>query len=126
MRVLQCGIGLVVGNLARLAATIFAVPAPGFLMASFLHLFSIELLAVFPLVEPGFGRVLLLFFVPAGEQAAKVFGIAEVFTHQHCRIRVVQDVVVKILIVLQNVIDDAAEEQNVGPGAQRYPDVSCG
>ena len=74
-------------------------------------------------VEPGIRIVFLLLLVPAGEDAAQVFGVAEIFANDHGRVGVVLHILAEVLVVLQRVVNQAAEEENVGTRAQRHPDV---
>ena len=78
------------------------------------------------MIQPSLRRVLLLFCIPTGEQAAKIFCVAKFLAHQHGRVGVVLDVFVEPLVIFQNVVDQAAEEEDVGSGAQRDPDIGHG
>src|SRR5438270_554854 len=58
-----------------------------------------------------------LLLVPAREEAVEILGVAEVLVDDHGRVRVPDDVVAELTPVLEDVVDDAAEEGDVGAGA---------
>ena len=76
-----------------------------------------------PLVAPGIRVVLFLLLVPAGKDAAQIFGIAKILADDHGRIRIVLDVLAEVLVILQRVMNQSAQEENVGAGTQGYPDI---
>ena len=77
-------------------------------------------------VHPCPGVVAALFLLPAAEQAVQVLGIAELIANDRRRIRVVDNVVLEIALVLDDVTDDAAQERDIGSGTDRYMNVSNG
>src|SRR5437868_9642493 len=70
-----------------------------------------------PLVLPGRDVVLTLLGIPTGEEAVGVLGVDELVVDDDAGIRVADDVVAEPAVVLEDVVDDAAEEGDVGPGA---------
>ena len=63
------------------------------------------------------------FRVPPAEQAVEVFGVAEILADDRRRVGVVHDVVAEVALVLDDVVDDPAEERDVAAGADRDVDV---
>ena len=61
----------------------------------------------------------IFFFIPAGKQPVQVFRIDEVFADEMRRIGVGGDVLFKIRFVGKHVVDDAAQERDVGSASDR-------
>lgn len=75
-------------------------------------------------VRPG-GRVVLAGVrVEPGEQSAEVLGVAEVLVHDGRGVGIGDHVVVEPEVVAEHVVDQAAEQGDVGSGSDR--DVSVG
>src|SRR5438270_19129 len=77
-----------------------------------------------PLVHPRPYVVLALLRVPAREEAVELLGVGETRVDDHRRVRVVLDVLAEVQLVLEDVVDDPAEERDVATGAD--PDVLRG
>jgi len=78
---------------------------------------------LFCVVLPG-GRVVgLLIGPPAREQALEVFWALEVFAQERRGVRVRHDVVAERAVVGEDVVDEAAEKDDVGAGPERDPDI---
>ena len=75
------------------------------------------------LVQPGARVVLPLLLVPSGKEPVEILGIAEVFTDDRRGVGVVDDVLAKVASLLQDIVDDAPEQREVRPRAERNPDV---
>ena len=77
-------------------------------------------------VTPGFVVVLLLDRIPAREEARIGIELV-VVAKQAGSVRVAEDIVLVIALVLQDVVDHPAEERNVGPRTQTAVDIglSC-
>ena len=74
-------------------------------------------------VLPGRGVVGARLGIVAGEETVEIFGVSEVIVHDYGRVRVVDYVVPEIAVVLEDVVDDAAEEGYVGAGPDRDVEV---
>src|SRR5881409_149829 len=75
-------------------------------------------------VEPAVALVSAFLFVPAGEIAVPAVLRVAIFVAQDAGgIRVVNDVVAKEQLVLNQVPDQAAEKDNVAAGTDRHPNV---
>ncbi len=61
--------------------------------------------------------------VQAGEDAGQVLGVPEVLPQDHRRVAVRHDVLAEVLLVLEHVVDDPAEEGDVRARAQRHVQV---
>src|SRR5207244_699959 len=61
--------------------------------------------------------------VPAGEHTVEVLGVAEVLTQDRRRVRVRLHVLPELPAVLQDVVDDPAEEGDVAPGSDGHVQV---
>ena len=59
--------------------------------------------------------------IPAGEEPVEVLGVGERLVDDHGRVRVVLDVLLEVEVVLEDVVDDAAEERDVAAGADADP-----
>ena len=70
-------------------------------------------------VLPGAVVVLRAARVPAREQTVQVLGVAEVLADDRGRVRVPHHVVAELAAVLEDVVDDPAEEGDVVPGSER-------
>ena len=79
------------------------------------------LLRLRALVEPR-SRVVLL-PVPSGKKAVEVLGVPEVVAEERRRVRVVDDVVAEVALVLDRVANQRAEENEIAAGAEREPVV---
>src|SRR5262249_31999860 len=68
------------------------------------------------------GRVLVvgLLVLPAGEEAVQLLGVLEALVDDHRRVRVVHDVIADLAPVLEDVVDDPAEEGDVGAGPDAH------
>src|SRR5262249_51463419 len=77
-------------------------------------------------IEPGLGIVSFLLLIPAGKEAVEIFRVLEVVAQHRRGIGVPGDVLAEISVVGKNVIDQAAEEDNVRTSAERHPDVCHG
>jgi hypothetical protein len=55
--------------------------------------------------------------VPAGEEARGVLGVLEIPLDHHRAVGVVLDVLLEPGVVLEDVVDDPAQERDVGPGS---------
>ena len=77
-------------------------------------------------VTPGFVVVLLLHRIPAREETRIGIELV-VVAKQAGSVRVAEDIVLVIELVLQDVVDHPAEERNVGPRTQTAVDIglSC-
>jgi hypothetical protein len=64
--------------------------------------------------------------VPAGEEPVEVLGVLEVLADDRGRVGVGLDVLAELLALGQDVVDDAAEEGDVGAGARGNEDVGQG
>src|SRR5581483_1788632 len=69
------------------------------------------------LVLPLRGVVRALRGIRAGEEPVEVLGVRELVRDDRGCVRVVLHVLVEPALVLEDVVDDAAEERDVGPGA---------
>jgi hypothetical protein len=61
--------------------------------------------------------------VPPREEPIEVLCIDEVFIDYRGGIRVAYDVLAKLAVVLEDVVDDPAQESDVAPGAEGYVEV---
>src|SRR5215204_5331256 len=77
------------------------------------------------LVTPARGVVLFALLVPAGEQARGV-GILEVVGDDRGRVGVDLDVLLEVLLVLEDVVDQAPQESDVGARSDGCVDVTHG
>src|SRR5205823_3387046 len=66
---------------------------------------------------------LSLLFVPAAEDALEVFGVLEVFADDRRRVRVRLDVLLEVAVVLDDVVDEPAEEGDIRSRTERNVDV---
>ncbi len=74
-------------------------------------------------VLPRGGVVGALDGVPAREQAVEVLGVEELVADERGRVRVGQHVLSEVELVGEDVVDDPAEERDVGSRPQRHVDV---
>src|SRR5262245_23939268 len=72
-------------------------------------------------VLPALELVLPLLGIPAREEAVEVLGVLEVLVDDDRRVGVVDDVVAEPALALEDVVDDAAEERDVGACADPDP-----
>src|SRR5438874_1322048 len=72
-----------------------------------------------PFVLPGRVVVLLLLRIPAGKEAVEVLCVLELLVDDHRRVRERLDVLVEPALVLEDVVDDPAEERDVAAGPDR-------
>src|SRR5947209_18837920 len=100
---LQSGIVMIFIEITGFATAVFAVSAASFRMASFFS--AGRVLGRRAFIEPALRAVGLLLRVPAGKDAAQVFGVAKVLSQDERRIGVVHHVLAEILIVRQRVVD---------------------
>ena len=114
-RMLQRFVAMRLVQILRFAAAVLAVPAAALAISRL----SRRRLRAF--VQPRLGVVLLLLRIPAGEQAAEIFGVAEVFAQDRGGVGVGDDVVAKVSDRSDRVVDQRAEEDDVAAGAQRQP-----
>ena len=75
-------------------------------------------------VLPGRVVVAALLFVPAREEAVEVLGVFELLVDDHRRVGVVDDVVAELAPVLEDVVDDPAQERDVAAGPDRHVQVA--
>ena len=75
-------------------------------------------------VAPGVDRVRAVLRVPAREVPGRVLGVLEAPIDDHRAVGVVLDVILEPGVVLEDVVDDPAQERDVGPGPDR--DVAVG
>src|SRR5438067_6198056 len=120
-RMLERRISLEFTCVTSFAAAVLAVSAASPGVARFLVSAIFVFLAG---VEPCLRAVLLLLRIPAAEVAAQIFGIAKILAQDHGRVGVVANVLRKPEIILEDVIDHAADEDDVAAGTQRHPNVS--
>ncbi len=134
-RMLQGAILVLLGFFLDLAAAIVAVSAAGRAAQTMsgaggmVRGAGIGGLGLGSFVQPGAGIVLVLQLVvdvQAGEDAVQVFGVLEFLANDGGGVGVVDHVIVEVAVVLQDVVDDGAEEENVAAGAQRDPDIGHG
>ncbi len=118
-RMLQCWVGIVDVRVARLTAAVLGMAALGGMMAGMV----MALLYRLVFIEPCGGIVEALLLIPAGEVARAFLGIFEVLAQDRRRVGVLDHVLVEVPVVLEDVMDKCAEENNVAAGAQRRPDV---
>src|SRR5579862_6730676 len=111
---------LILGHLRSFAAAIFAVSAAGRRVCL---LSTSSLLLVGAAIKPGFGIVGLLLGVPSGEESVQILGVTKLLADQHGSVGVALHVLAEIFVILERVVNQAAEEKNVGTCAQRYPDI---
>src|SRR5207302_10770816 len=71
-----------------------------------------------PGVLPARRVVLALLRVPAGEKPVEILGVDEVLVDDHRRVREVLDVLLEVALVLEDVVDDVAEEGDGGSGRE--------
>src|SRR5947208_14823516 len=85
---------------------------------------TLEPAKVTTLVKPAIALIGTLLGVPTGKiPVATIFRVA-VFVGQNAgSICVMNDILAKKQLVLDQVIDESAEKHNVSPGADRHPDV---
>src|SRR4051812_16507328 len=79
-----------------------------------------------PGVPPGRGVVGAALGVPSGEDAVEVFGVGELLGYDSGRVGVGFHVLLEIPLVLEDVVDDPAQESDVGPGPDRHVQVRDG
>ena len=79
------------------------------------------LIAVARIVLPGGGVIFPA--VPPGEKTAEVFGVFEIGAKDRRRVRVADDVLAEVALVLNRVVDQRAEKDDVAAGAKRHPVV---
>src|SRR3954451_16206596 len=70
-------------------------------------------------VVPGRRVVDALVWVEPGEEPVEILGVLEALVDDYGRVRVVLDVLVEPALVLEDVVDDAAEEGDVRAGPDR-------
>src|SRR5690348_8424290 len=70
-------------------------------------------------VLPGVDLVLLLLRVPAREQSVEILRVAEVLTDDRGGVGVAHDVLAELSTVLDDVVDDPAQEGDVRAGPDR-------
>src|SRR5579871_2719954 len=74
-------------------------------------------------VHPRGSIVGFFFGVPAGEETFEFFGVFELFGDDYGRVGEMDAVLAEDEVVGQDVVDEAAEENDVGAGADRHPHV---
>jgi len=74
-------------------------------------------------VRPAIWRVAMGSRIPAGEESVQILGVAKVLRNDRCRVRVGDNVIAKLEAVHQHVIDERAEERDVGASANGYPPI---
>src|SRR4051794_31546608 len=75
---------------------------------------------------PGLWIVRAGLLVESREQAVEVLGVAEVLADDVRGVGVGDDVLAEVELVLQDVVDDPAEEYDVGPDAERHERIRDG
>src|SRR5918992_1559208 len=76
-----------------------------------------------PLVLPGLDLVLPRVLVPSREEPVEVFRVPKILGHDCGCVRVADDVIAKVTLVGDDVVDDPTEKGDVGPGPNRNMDV---
>src|ERR1041385_6621320 len=107
---LQRRVRLIYACILSLAASIFSVAAARLRMPGLL---ALALLGRCALIQPALRIVLFLFRIPPGEQSVQIFAVAEILAQDSGGIRVRHHVLAKLLIVLEHVMIQPAEECNV-------------
>src|SRR2546428_1522054 len=74
-------------------------------------------------VEPSAFIVTVILSVPAGKDASQILSILELLWKNDRSVGVGDHVLAKILLVFENVMNEAPEKQDVRSGAERSPDV---
>src|SRR5437879_13413920 len=108
------------GSILRFTAAIFAVTSGCFGASGLL---SATICRPSGLVQPAFGIVSFLLRVPSGEESVQIFSIFEVVAKNCGCVCVMHDVFAEVFIILQNVVDQPAEEKNVRTCTQGNPNV---
>src|SRR5512146_675897 len=98
-------------QVSGLASTVLCVSSAVRRMAC--H-WSLPLLFWGTFVDPGFGVVLSLLFVPAREDAVQIFSVAIILLQNDSGIRVRDYVIAEYLVVREHVVNEAAEKEDVG------------
>src|SRR5581483_4129267 len=115
---LQSRIGFMFSQIAGFPAPIFPVTAAMLFMSASSVLFWRSL------VKPCFGMIFLLLRVPARKETAKIFRVTEIFTQNRRRIGISNYILAKIFTFSQHIVDECSQEQYIGTGTQRHPDIS--
>src|SRR5215469_7923529 len=117
----ESAIFLILAGILRFSAPIFAVTAAEICLSWLMV--DVPDIDRCSLVEPSLRIVLFLLPVPAGKQPVEIFRVPEVLAQDHGRVGVVDDVVAELLVVLENVTNQGAKEENVAAGTQRHPNI---
>ncbi len=75
------------------------------------------------LVQPAFRIVFSLLRIPSGEESIQIFRIFEIIAKNRRGVCVMHDVLAEFFVILQNVVDQPAQEKNVRTCAQGNPNV---
>ncbi len=78
------------------------------------------------LIAPAGGIVAFSNRVIAGEDAAEVFGVTEVFVDERRGVSIAHDVLFEVPLMVEHVLDESTEEGDVRAGANRRVDVRVG
>jgi hypothetical protein len=81
---------------------------------------------LFTRIGPALRIIDALLGVVAREEARKVLGVLEILADDSRGVSVGQHILPEPLVVAQDVVDQRAEEGNVGPGADRREDIGGG
>src|SRR5438067_12094302 len=93
-------------QLLRFTAAVLAMPSP-------LHLHAGLLTRLGAFVQPRLGVVLFLLRIPAAEQPTQDLGIAKVLAQNRGIVGVRNDVIAKVTVVTDRVVDQRPEKDDV-------------
>src|SRR5437867_2426544 len=108
------------GSILRFTAAIFAVTSACFGVSGLL---STTIFRRSGLVQPAFRIVFSLLRIPSGEESIQIFRIFEIIAKNRRGVCVMHDVLAEFFVILQNVVDQPAQEKNVRTCAQGNPNV---
>jgi hypothetical protein len=80
-------------------------------------------LYLWSLVAPGIEVIPAVFAVQPGEHTVEILGVGVVLGQDHRAVGVGEDVVLEVLLAADHVVDQPAEERDVGSGPDRHVQV---